>query len=272
MATLAPLGSVENVLSYVNLLAECEKREDRYLALYALACTKNASKLSEFVKLGGLTTLRSWLRKDQAADKLTDGLALLSLSVLHGLPITQDDLRSTKIGKTVNTLSKATPTTAASMKAKEVVSQWQAAVLGGGSDADPAAVLVGPALPSALQVDAGSGELAAARESAEGESAEAARVARERTVVTEFEQTQTVKRHKKGPSKSVRWGDEIPATPAKAEPVSAAESQVETQDSVPHASYSGWGLTKTREIPASEPESRGCDPSVIQQMLHEASP
>ena len=44
VATLAPLGSVEDVESYLGVLSDCATREDRYLALYALACTKNNAK------------------------------------------------------------------------------------------------------------------------------------------------------------------------------------------------------------------------------------
>lgn len=101
------LAKAQQVESFLQLCAKAASPERQALLLAVLQCTTGTMQLARFVQLGGLKVLRGWLR-DAAMSNHTQ-LTGLVLDVLRELPVTEEAVRVSEIGKAVKKIRKQSP-------------------------------------------------------------------------------------------------------------------------------------------------------------------
>lgn len=93
------LAKAQQAESFLQLCAKATSPERQALLLSALQCTSGVRQLARLVQLGALKVLRGWLR--EATVSRHTQLAALLLDVLRELPVTEEAMRVSEIGKTV---------------------------------------------------------------------------------------------------------------------------------------------------------------------------
>lgn len=98
------LAMVNQVESYMGLMVKAATVEKRALFLSVLCATTHNGCLAHFVEAGGLHVLRLWIK--DAADNDRTELVLACLEAVKPLPVTEEAVRSSEVGKVIKKLKR----------------------------------------------------------------------------------------------------------------------------------------------------------------------